>query len=52
MKVSNQTIQVMIKKWKQKTRQPLEISEDVSMMTLDTMVQCAMSTKTDCQLTE
>ena len=28
---------------------PIEISDDVSMLTLDTMLQCAMSTKTDCQ---
>ena len=52
MQVSNKTVQVLIDKWKKKTNRAIEISNDVSLMTLDTMVQCAMSTKTDCQLTE
>ena len=51
MQVFNQTVQVLIDKWQKKTNQSLEISNDVSLMTLDTMVQCAMSTKTDCQST-
>jgi len=52
MKISNQTSRVLIDKWKMKIQQPLEICNDVSMMTLDTMLQCAMSTKTNCQLNE
>ncbi|XP_076810138.1 cytochrome P450 4F1-like [Clavelina lepadiformis] len=48
--IFNATAKVLLDKWKHQINTPLEIHEPVSLMTLDTILQCAMSSKTDCQL--
>jgi len=48
-KVFNETAKTMLKKWKKMLGQPIEVFSDVSLMTLDSMLRCAMSTETDCQ---
>lgn len=47
LKIFNVTASKMCDKWKGKTS--LKAFENVALMTLDSMLQCAMSTKTDCQ---
>ncbi|CAK8692481.1 unnamed protein product [Clavelina lepadiformis] len=49
--IYNQSCHVMLDKWASSVGKPLEIHTPVSLMALDTMIQCAMSTKTDCQNT-
>jgi len=39
----------MFHKWQKNLGKPLDVYEDVSLMTLDTMLKCAMSSDTDCQ---
>jgi len=52
MTVSNKTSHTLVNKWKTKTNKAIEIGTDISMMTLDTLLQCSMSTETNCQLHE
>nr|XP_002124012.1 cytochrome P450 4F1-like [Ciona intestinalis] len=47
--VSNACVRVMLDKWSKKVGTSMEIYLDVNLMTLDTILQCAMSTKSDCQ---
>ncbi|CAK8675650.1 unnamed protein product [Clavelina lepadiformis] len=49
-KVFNSCIETMLKKWSAiKDGTPVEMFEHVSLMTLDNMLQCAISCKTNCQ---
>ncbi|XP_076806894.1 cytochrome P450 4F2-like isoform X2 [Clavelina lepadiformis] len=47
--VYNNSCRIMLDKWGINCGKPLEITEDVNLMTLDSMLQCAMSAKTECQ---
>jgi len=48
-KIFNENVNVMLKKWENMLEKPIEVFNDVSLMTLDSMLKCAMSTETDCQ---
>lgn len=49
-KVFNDCSGVMLNKWeRRKAGEKMEISNDVTLMTLDVMLQCAISCKTQCQ---
>nr|CAB3235869.1 leukotriene-B4 omega-hydroxylase 3-like [Phallusia mammillata] len=51
MKVYNHCASIMIGKWEaRKENAMIEVSSDVAQMTLDVMLQCAMSAETNCQL--
>jgi len=42
----------MLDKWEKRIEEPIDVSKDVSLMTLDTMLRCAMSSETNCQQTK
>ena len=41
---------VMLDKFEKMTSEPIDVSEHLSLMTLDSILKCAYSSKTDCQL--
>jgi len=41
----------MLNKWERTAGDPVEIFNDVSLMALDSILKCAMSTETNCQRT-
>jgi len=47
----NETAQKLLDKWGNTLNASVEMSSDVSLMTLDTMLRCAMSSETNCQET-
>nr|CAB3235873.1 leukotriene-B4 omega-hydroxylase 3-like [Phallusia mammillata] len=49
VEIFNKTSKEMLDKWENLGNGPIEISVDVGLMTLDTMLQCAMSVETNCQ---
>jgi len=42
----------MLDKWEKRIEEPIDLSKDVILMTLDTMLRCAMSSETNCQQTK
>jgi len=49
MKEFNECAKIMMEKWEKKLDAPIEVSSDIGFMTLDTILRCAMSQKTNCQ---
>ncbi|CAK8671615.1 unnamed protein product [Clavelina lepadiformis] len=49
MKVSNECVQTFLGKMQEASGKPFELVENVSLLTLDVLMQCAMSAKTNCQ---
>ncbi|XP_076815067.1 cytochrome P450 4F8-like isoform X2 [Clavelina lepadiformis] len=50
-KLFNHCAATMLEKWNQKlSENPTEIENDISLMTMDSMLQCIMSHKTNCQV--
>ncbi|XP_076815850.1 cytochrome P450 4F1-like [Clavelina lepadiformis] len=47
--IYNQSCRVMLDKWADCVGKPLEVHDPISLMALDTMIQCAMSSRTNCQ---
>lgn len=53
VKVFNSCTATLIKKWDPLTGdKPVEIFSDVSLLTLDSILKCAISYETDCQINE
>ena len=40
----------MLNKFEKLTSEPIDVSEHLSLMALDSILKCAYSSKTDCQL--
>ena len=49
LKIFNDSARIFLNNLKFEVGNPVEISERISLMTLDTMLRCAMSFETDCQ---
>ncbi|XP_076824675.1 leukotriene-B4 omega-hydroxylase 3-like [Clavelina lepadiformis] len=47
--IFNECSKVMLDKWQDVMKQPIEVFEDIGLLTLDTMMRCTMSSTTDCQ---